>query len=71
MLDSILTYVLGGSLILGTVIPYLRRRLRQESAARQRFENLKMTGLHEATMMHPHIDITTCIGCGSCAESVP
>ena len=71
MLDSILTYVIGGSLILGTVIPYLRRRLRQESAARNRFENLKIAGLHESTTMHPHIDVTLCIGCSACVKVCP
>ena len=71
MLDSILTYVLGGLLILASVIPYLRRRLRKESAARERFENLKISGLQEATTMHPHIDITLCIGCSACVKACP
>jgi thioredoxin reductase (NADPH) len=71
MLDSVLTYVLGGIVILASVIPYLRRRLRKESAARERFENLKISGLHEATTMHPHIDITLCIGCSACVKACP
>ena len=64
MNETVITVVVTLLLITATVIPYIRRLKKKEVKARKKFQELKITGLHEATTMHPHIDVTNCIGCG-------
>lgn len=71
MSDTGLTLLLSIVLIAAAVIPYLVRVRRRERDARRRFEELKITGLHAATSMHPQIDALACIGCGSCVGACP
>jgi thioredoxin reductase (NADPH) len=69
--DSFLTYLISVIIIILSVVPYVLRRRKKEVRARKRFEELKMIGLHETTTMHPHIDVTSCIGCGGCVKVCP
>jgi thioredoxin reductase (NADPH) len=71
MSDSLLTYLISAIIILLSVVPYVLRRRKKEARARKRYEELKMIGLDETTTMHPHIDITSCIGCGACVTVCP
>ena len=71
MSESLLTYLISIVLIALSVIPYVLRRRKKETRARERFEELKMIGLHESSTMHPHIDVTACIGCGGCVKVCP
>ncbi len=57
-------------LIAVSVIPYVLRMKKKERAAREAMEAGKlMSGGPQA--QHPHIDTTTCIGCGTCVASCP
>ena len=58
-------------LIALTVIPYVRKLKSKEAKAREKFHELKISGLHEAATVHPHIDVTDCIGCGGCVAACP
>ncbi len=71
MNETIITLVITAILIAFTVPPYLKRMRHKESKARKKFHELKITGLHEATTMHPHIDAIQCIGCGACVRACP
>jgi putative YpdA family bacillithiol system oxidoreductase len=71
MNDTLLTYLISFVLITVSVVPYVASRRKKETRARERFEELKMIGLHETSTMHPHIDITVCIGCGGCVKACP
>ena len=71
MLDTLLTIVLSAVIILASVVPYLIRRRRREVHALKRFAELEMIGLHKTVGMHPHIDVTNCIGCGACVTVCP
>ncbi len=70
-MDTLITVAVAVLLITLTVVPYLRRLKRKENKARRRFAELKVTGLHAASSMHPHIDALTCIGCGGCVDVCP
>lgn len=69
-MDQLTLFITIG-LISVTVVPYVIRLKRKERAAIKRFEELKVSGLHLATTMHPHIDAIKCIGCGGCASACP
>jgi putative YpdA family bacillithiol system oxidoreductase len=71
MNETLITLVVTTLLISITVIPYVRSVKKKEAKARKKFQELKVTGLHEATTMHPHIDITNCLGCGGCVGAWP
>jgi thioredoxin reductase (NADPH) len=71
MNETLITIAITAILISVTVLPYVRKMRRKESKARNKFRDMKITGLHEATTMHPHIDVTQCIGCGACVTACP
>ncbi len=71
MNETLITVAITGVLIALTVVPYLKKMRRKESKARKKYHDLKITGLHEATTMHPHIDALQCIGCGACVSACP
>ncbi len=50
---------------------YLRRRWRLERASTQVHEEARAAGLVEPPSLHPVIDPTRCIGCGSCVKACP
>jgi thioredoxin reductase (NADPH) len=69
MNETTATLIITVLLIVFTVLPYVRRMKQKEAKARKKFHDLKITGLDEATMMHPQIDPLKCIGCGSCVRA--
>jgi thioredoxin reductase (NADPH) len=70
-MESLITLGVAALLFGAFVIPYYRRVRRREEEARRRFAELKITGLHQASAMHPQIDALACIGCGSCVRACP
>jgi putative YpdA family bacillithiol system oxidoreductase len=71
MSDTTLTLIIVFILIIITVVPYIRRLKSKEAKVRKKFHELKISGLHEAATVHPHIDVTNCIGCGGCVKVCP
>jgi thioredoxin reductase (NADPH) len=71
MTESLLTFLIALAIILGTVVPYILHVKKKEAKARKKFREMQIVGLHEATTMHPHIDVTNCIGCGGCVQACP
>ncbi len=69
--DNLLTLAISAVIILVTVVPYAIKIRRRDRAAAKKFEELKISGLHAAVTMHPHIDALVCIGCGGCVRACP
>jgi thioredoxin reductase/Pyruvate/2-oxoacid:ferredoxin oxidoreductase delta subunit len=69
--ETLLTILIAGVLIGGTVVPYYLRLRRKETEAKNRWSELKLTGLDVAGGMHPRIDALVCIGCGNCVVACP
>lgn len=66
-----LTFLITALLIALAVIPYLRHIKKNEVKARKKFREMKISGLQEAATVHPHIDVTKCIGCSGCVKACP
>ncbi len=71
MNETIVTLGITVVLISVTVIPYVMKFRKKESKARAKLHQMKITGLQEATMVHPQIDALQCIGCGACVRACP
>ncbi|MFA5834771.1 MAG: NAD(P)-binding domain-containing protein [Bacteroidota bacterium] len=71
MNETLITILITVILIFATVVPYVRRFRKKEEKAREKFHRMKISGLHEALTMHPHIDVMQCIGCGVCVRACP
>lgn len=71
MSDTLITILFTILLILATVVPYALRFKKKESKARAKLHQMKITGLQEASMVHPQIDAMQCIGCAACVRACP
>jgi len=65
------TYLLYGFPLLLLVGWSLRRRARLESLSREAQADAHSSGLVDPVSLHPLIDPTRCIGCGSCVKVCP
>ena len=63
-----LLYALPLALLVGWS---LRRRARLENKSRKAQESAHSAGLVDPVSLHPLIDPTRCIGCGSCVKACP
>ena len=61
-------YVLPTLLLL---VWFVRRRRRLEERSVRAHEESRAAGLHDPVSLHPVIDPTRCIGCGSCVKACP
>ncbi len=71
MSQTLITFAVTLLLIILAVVPYFRHLRKKEEKARKKFQELKISGLDEAATVHPHIDVTNCIGCGGCVKACP
>ncbi|MDD8017476.1 MAG: NAD(P)-binding domain-containing protein [Bacteroidota bacterium] len=71
MNETLITLVITAVLIGATVIPYLKRFNKKESKARAKLHQMQISGLQEATTVHPQIDALLCIGCAACVKACP
>ncbi len=70
VMEGFLIFLVFVVLVFITTIPYFKRVRRKEAEARAAAERGKLhSGGPQA--QHPHIDISHCIGCGTCADACP
>lgn len=48
-----------------------RAALRQEALTHQELEKARSQGTHQARLQYPAVDLSRCIGCGTCVEACP
>ena len=70
-METVLTLGITVFLILVIFVPYFIRFKKKEKEALKKLEEAKANGLVEAYGLHPKIDVTHCIGCGSCVRACP
>ena len=59
-------------LSLGTVFLFLCDASLSRIARKQsELEEAKKTGSHKARLQYPHIDLSRCLGCGTCVRACP
>ncbi len=66
-----ITFLITALLIALAVIPYFRHVRKKEEKAKKKLKEMKISGLQEAATVHPHIDVTKCIGCSGCVKACP
>lgn len=69
-MEGFFIFLVFVALVFATTIPYMRRVRRREREAREAAERGRLhSGGPQA--QHPHIDVSRCIGCGTCADACP
>jgi thioredoxin reductase len=71
-----LGWTLLGTLILALAAAILflmqrRAELAQLAHGLEERERARETGTHRARLQHPHVDLTRCMGCGTCVRACP
>jgi len=70
VLDPLTTLIYGVPTALLFVV-YLRRRRRMETRSAEAHELARSASLREPPSLHPIVDPTRCIGCGTCVKVCP
>jgi len=69
-MNTTLTYLFFAAVLLASLIPYVRKMRQKEAAAVAAAERAKLAP-EGPRSQHPHIDVSRCIGCGSCISVCP
>ena len=69
--ERVLSWLLGALLIFAFTIPYLSRWKRKQNKTQEKLDEAVRIGSNKATMQHPIIDLSRCIGCGICTKVCP
>ena len=69
----ILLFAVVGSLAVITLIASYRRPVESRRLSRRLHElaEAKQKGTHRARLQYPHVDLSCCLGCGSCVRACP
>lgn len=71
LLETVVTWVLVVGIILIFLLPYILKTKRNARLAKQAQEKAKQVGSDKPTVQHPQIDLSLCIGCGTCVRKCP
>ena len=66
----LLTLILTLSLAI-LLLRFRREELRQLSSRISALDEAKAQGSHRARLQYPHIDLSRCMGCGTCVKACP
>ena len=69
-MNTTLTYLFFAAVLLASLIPYVGKMRRKEAAAIAAAERASLAP-EGPRSQHPHIDVSRCIGCGSCINVCP
>jgi thioredoxin reductase (NADPH) len=70
-METLATAIITFFLVLLIFVPYYVKFKKKERKAKEKLEEAKAEGLVEAYGLHPKINETLCIGCGSCVKACP
>jgi thioredoxin reductase/ferredoxin len=70
-MESLYTISIFAALVLVVAVPYWVRFGRRNREAVQKLEKNTKAGMLRPVTLHPHIDLTSCIGCASCVRICP
>ena len=70
-METLYTVSIFVALLGGIAVPYWRRVARHRKEAAQKHEKGARAGILKPVTLHPHIDLTSCIGCASCVRVCP
>ena len=70
-MEAITTLSIFFFLMVMVAVPYWRRTSRGQAEAHRKLEKSRSAGLTTPVTLHPHIDLTSCIGCASCVNVCP
>jgi thioredoxin reductase (NADPH) len=71
MMESVYTYLIFFVLLGVLAVPYWIRAARQRREAEEKFKKYSAGGALMPVTLHPHIDVSSCIGCASCVKVCP
>jgi thioredoxin reductase (NADPH) len=69
--ERLLTWVIGLSIILVFLIPYIRSMKNKEAQTKERLKETQSKRQDKALLQHPIINQSSCIGCGICVDVCP
>lgn len=70
-METIYTSVIFLILVSLVAVPYWRRVARHHREAAEKYEKSRRMGITAPVTLHPHFDLTDCIGCASCVRACP
>jgi putative YpdA family bacillithiol system oxidoreductase len=69
--ETAYTLVIFALLFALIAVPYWRKVAYQKRDATEKFEKSRRMGIQAPVTLHPHFDLTNCIGCASCVRACP
>jgi len=70
-METLYTVLIFFLLLVVIAVPYWRRVARHRKDAAAKHEKNARAGILKPVTLHPHIDLTGCIGCASCVRACP
>ncbi len=70
-METIYTSVIFLILVSLVAVPYWRRVARHHREAAEKYEKSRRMGITAPVTLHPHFDLTDCIGCAGCVRACP
>ncbi len=70
-MEHLYTYTIFFVLLGVLAVPYWIRSAKHRRETEEKFKKYSKGGLLTPVTLHPHIDLTNCIGCGSCVRICP
>lgn len=70
-MESLYTMLVFAVLLGLIAVPYWRKVARHKREASEKFEKNRRMGILPPVTLHPHFDLTNCIGCANCVRACP
>jgi len=70
-METIYTITIFVVLLGAIAVPYWVRSAKERREAEEKYQKSQKAGGLLPVTLHPHIDVTNCIGCGSCVKACP